>query len=130
MLEWFGRHPAKLYTIRQTSNSPLISSFNTYDLDALVNQNILATTNLGLEVTNKTKLTINGTPAYNVQFNGINMGTGTASKHITGHIGEKVYDSVYLMIRQDTIYMIAFTSFNPTKFLPLEHKIIQSFRFT
>lgn len=99
---------------------------NPYDLDVFATQTSLGITNAGHDVTNKTKLVVDNVSAYQIQFNGINQDN---VKHLQDHQGEKFYVSNYVMIRHDIVYIVAFITFNPTKFLPLEYKIIQSFRF-
>jgi hypothetical protein len=75
-------------------------------------------------VTNKTRLVVgNGTSAYLFQTEeGLN---NTAVNH-----GQNIfYRSNYLMINSNIVYAITFSALNQTKFLPIEQKIMQSFRF-
>ena len=74
-------------------------------------------------VTNKTKLVVgNGTSAYLFQ-------SETSLNNTIANHGQKVlYRSYYLTLIDNLVYSVEFATFNQTKFLPIEQKIMQSFR--
>lgn len=74
-------------------------------------------------LTNKTKLVVgNGTSAYLFQSE------TTLNNTTNNHAQKLLYRSYYLMLSDNLIYAITFATFNQTKFLPIEQKIMQSFR--
>jgi hypothetical protein len=78
------------------------------------------------EVTNKTKISIDTVPAYNIQAQG-----GTLfAKHFQGQAqGYTIYVSSYSVVKESSVFGIVFNTFNQAKFLPLEKEMIESFRF-
>jgi hypothetical protein len=67
-------------------------------------------------ITNKTKVVVDNTTAYLLQL----------QSNFKGRI---VYLSVYVMLKGDIAYLISFTVTEPQRLLPLEQKMIGSFRF-
>jgi hypothetical protein len=89
--------------------------FSAPSLDTLARQVGLALAN-DTTVTNKTKVVVDNTPAYLIQ--------GVGNLH-----GKTSYLSSYLAIKDNAVYIITFRTTDQAKFQPIEHKIIQSFRF-
>lgn len=74
-------------------------------------------------LTNKTKLVVgNGTIAYLFQGE-------TTLNNTANHSQKTVFYSIYLILSDNLVYNISFSTSNQTKFLSIEREIMKSFRF-
>lgn len=117
-------HPANAPLIRVFVSSwakalGLSGLFTPPNLDTLARQvSLEAVSNATTQttVTNKTKVVVDNTPAYLLQTE-------------ENYNGKPLYKSLYLILRESIVYVVAIGTTDQAKLLPLEHKIIQSFRF-
>lgn len=94
----------------------LSGMFTPPSLDTFSRHVALGMSDSNSTVTNKTKLTIDNTSAYNIQADSL------------AH-GFNIHESIYLILKGDIAYTLVFYSIDHAKTLPIEQKIVKSFRF-
>ena len=93
--------------------------FTAPNLDTWARQFGLAITNENTTVTNKTKLVVDNTSAYLFQAT-------TVYNHNSSQVA---YHSFYLMLKGNVAYEVSFLIVDQHRFIPVEQKMIRSFRF-